>query len=93
MCHPVTNADGCTGITMDFAAIDLLWAPLAERFDHRCLNDVLDNPTSELLARFIALNLGLMPSLELAVTVSESDSSSATYGGAPWPKPTVIFPK
>jgi 6-pyruvoyltetrahydropterin/6-carboxytetrahydropterin synthase len=47
--------DPKTGWLVDFAVLDALWAPVYERLDHRYLNEVagLENPTSEVLARWI----------------------------------------
>ena len=45
------------GFVLDFAEISEAWKPLHERLDHACLNDVLENPTAENLAVFIADNL------------------------------------
>lgn len=80
------------GWVIDFADVDTAFAPLLERFDHQHLNDVVENPTSELLARWIATQLDF-GRLELGVTVCESDRSGATFGCVPWPKPEVIHPR
>jgi 6-pyruvoyltetrahydropterin/6-carboxytetrahydropterin synthase len=47
--------DATTGWVMDYADIKAAFAPLFEQLDHRYLNDIegLDNPTSEVLARWI----------------------------------------
>jgi 6-pyruvoyltetrahydropterin/6-carboxytetrahydropterin synthase len=47
--------DAVTGWVMDYADIKAAFAPLFEQLDHRYLNDVegLDNPTSEVLARWV----------------------------------------
>src|SRR5688500_12652818 len=42
---------GDHGIVVDFAEIkDVVRREVVERFDHRYLNDLLDNPTAELIA-------------------------------------------
>lgn len=42
---------GAHGIVMDFAELDaLVQREVISRFDHRYLNDLLDNPTAELVA-------------------------------------------
>jgi 6-pyruvoyltetrahydropterin/6-carboxytetrahydropterin synthase len=44
-----------TGWVLDFADVKAAWQPLHDLLDHRYLNEVdgLDNPTSEVLARWI----------------------------------------
>lgn len=44
-----------SGWLMDFAVLHELWAPVHDQLDHRYLNDVggLENPTSEVIARWI----------------------------------------
>ena len=48
-------ADPELGWVVDFAELKRAWAPLDEVLDHHYLNDVpgLENPTSEVLARWI----------------------------------------
>ena len=73
-----------TGWVMDFAEVKAAFAPLFDRLDHRCLNDVagLENPTSENLARWIWREL--QPSLpQLArVVVQETCTSGCSYDGS-----------
>ncbi len=47
--------DPATGWMLDFSALEAAWEPLYAQLDHRYLNDVegLDNPTSEIVARWI----------------------------------------
>src|SRR2546428_93828 len=47
--------DPATGWMLDFGEIERAWRPLGERLDHYYLNEVegLENPTSEMLARWI----------------------------------------
>src|SRR5258706_15703283 len=47
--------DPDTGWVMDFGELHALWAPLHELLDHHYLNEIteLENPTSEVLSRFI----------------------------------------
>lgn len=44
-----------TGWFIDFGDLDAIWAPIYDALDHRYLNDVpgLENPTSELLSRWL----------------------------------------
>ena len=75
--------DPATGWVMDFADLDAAARPLRDRLDHRYLNDVagLENPTSEVLARWIWQ--ALAPSLPLlaAVEVRETCTSGCIYTG------------
>jgi len=47
--------DPHTGWLIDFGVLEEAWKPLYELLDHRYLNDIegLENPTSEILARFL----------------------------------------
>ncbi len=69
------------GWVRDFADVTKAFTPVRERLDHRCLNDVpgLENPTSEILARW--LYRALKPALpELTtVVVNETPTSGALY--------------
>lgn len=71
------------GWVMDFADLKAAWAPLDEALDHRYLNEIpgLENPTSEVLARWIweRLTPGL-PGL-CAVAVRETCTSGCAYSG------------
>lgn len=74
------------GWVVDYADIERAWKPLHELLDHRYLNDVpgLENPTSELVARFIAERLALPAGTLHAVVVHETCTASATvYLGSP----------
>ena len=73
------------GLTVDFGELDVVGEFLKAKFDHRHLNEVLKNPTSELLAQYIAGQISIMdpcrvwfPAL-FSVTVRESPSTSATF--------------
>lgn len=47
----VTGAVGPTGIVLDFADLaEVVQREVISRYDHRYLNELLDNPTAELLA-------------------------------------------
>ena len=69
------------GWIVDFAALDDAFRPLHEILDHRCLNDVpgLENPTSEILAVFIAERFRVPAPAKLrSVTVHETCAASCT---------------
>lgn len=72
-----------TGWVMDFADLTAAFRPLQDRLDHRYLNEVpgLENPTSEVLARWIWGELRTpLPGLA-AVEVRETCTSGCTYRG------------
>ena len=72
-----------SGWVMDFGAVKAAFKPLEERLDHHYLNDIegLENPTSEILARWIWDRLKpSLPSLA-AITVRETCTSGCTYRG------------
>lgn len=72
-----------SGWVMDFADIKGAFSPIHEQLDHRYLNDVpgLENPTSEVLARWIWR--ALVPALpNLAeIQVRETCTSGCIYRG------------
>jgi 6-pyruvoyltetrahydropterin/6-carboxytetrahydropterin synthase len=71
-----------TGWVMDFADIKEAFAPLHDELDHQYLNEVkgLDNPTSEVLARWIWDRLVAALPLS-AVLVRETCTSGCVYRG------------
>jgi 6-pyruvoyltetrahydropterin/6-carboxytetrahydropterin synthase len=75
--------DPTLGWVMDFADLKAAWRPLDEALDHRYLNEIpgLENPTSEVLARWIwqRLTPGL-PGLS-EVVVRETCTSGCRYRG------------
>jgi len=77
------DVDPKTGWLMDFDDIKDAFNPLLERLDHHYLNEVpgLENPTSELLAKWIWERL--KPALpELAsVEIRETCTVGCTYRG------------
>ena len=71
-----------TGWVMDFADLKRAWEPLHALLDHRYLNEVegLDNPTSEVLARWIHDRLKpALPGL-VRVVLHETCTAGAMYG-------------
>lgn len=66
----------------DLATLRQRWEPLRQQLDGRCLNDLLDNPTSELLAQWIWEALAdRVPSLS-RVRVHETERSGCGFDGA-----------
>ncbi len=80
----VLHARGETGEGVALSdRIDTCWAPLHAAFDHACLNDIagLENPTSEIIARYVWERLlPALPSLT-RITVFETASCGAHYDG------------
>lgn len=73
-----------TGWVQDFGDIKAAFKPLEEQLDHRYLNEIrgLENPTSEVLARWIWHRLvGGLPNLT-AVQVRETCTSGCIYRGS-----------
>lgn len=72
-----------TGWIMDFGDVKAAFKPIYDRLDHHYLNDIpgLENPTSEVLARWIWNEL--KPSLPALseVTVHETCTSGCRYRG------------
>jgi 6-pyruvoyltetrahydropterin/6-carboxytetrahydropterin synthase len=72
-----------TGWVMDFADIKAAIAPVESQLDHRYLNDIagLENPTSEVLARWIWRALATpLPGLD-TIEVRETCTSGCIYRG------------
>lgn len=69
--------DPKTGWFIDYGDLDELWQPLHDRLDHRYLNEVdgLENPTSEVLARWVWQHLRPeLPSLEKVIVHETCDA-------------------
>jgi 6-pyruvoyltetrahydropterin/6-carboxytetrahydropterin synthase len=72
-----------TGWVRDFAELDCAFAPLRARLDHYYLNEIegLDNPTSEVLAKWIWDHLEQsVPDLH-QVVIRETCTSGCVYRG------------
>ena len=80
----ITGAvDEETGWLIDFGQLHAAWAPIHERLDHNYLNDIpgLENPTSEILARWLWRELlAAFPGLS-RVTVWETTDARCEYEG------------
>ena len=68
---------------VDFDHLGEMWAPLGAELDHACLNDLpgLENPTSELLARWIWRRLKPQLAVLSWVTVYETATAGCHYDG------------
>ncbi len=71
------------GWVMDFGDLKAAFRPLHDALDHNYLNDVpgLENPTSEVLARWIWERLHASLPLLAAVEVRETCTSGCVYRG------------
>ena len=81
--HVRGPVDPRAGWVMDFAEIKRAFEPIHERLDHRYLNEIpgLDNPTSEVLARWIWTELApALPKL-CKIVVRETCTSGCIYRG------------
>lgn len=75
--------DPKTGWVLDFAEIKRAFLPLYEQLDHHYLNDIegLENPTSEVMARWIWRHLqDTLPQLS-QVLVRETCTCGCVYRG------------
>ena len=75
--------DAHTGWIMDFAEIKRIFEPIYRELDHNYLNDIegLENPTSEVLARWIWRRLKpQLPNLS-RVVINETCTSGCVYQG------------
>jgi 6-pyruvoyltetrahydropterin/6-carboxytetrahydropterin synthase len=81
--HVTGPVDAQLGWVADFAEIRRAFEPIRKRIDHHLLNEIegLENPTSEVLARWIWDRVaGDLPGL-VAVEVRETCTSGCTYRG------------
>jgi 6-pyruvoyltetrahydropterin/6-carboxytetrahydropterin synthase len=81
--HVTGPVDPRMGWVVDYAEIQRAFEPLHRMLDHNFLNEVegLENPTSEVLARWIWERLGpALPGLH-AVVVRETCTSGCIYRG------------
>jgi 6-pyruvoyltetrahydropterin/6-carboxytetrahydropterin synthase len=72
-----------TGWIMDYGEIRRVFQPIFEQLDHNYLNDIggLENPTSEVLAKWIWRRLKpVLPGLS-KVVINETCSSGCIYQG------------
>lgn len=75
--------DPHTGWVKDFAEIKAIFKPIYERLDHNYLNDIpgLENPTSEVLAKWIWAELKPLLRELCQVTIRETCTSGCIYRG------------
>lgn len=77
------EVDATLGWVVDFAEIAEAFEPIHKRLDHYYLNDIegLENPTSEVLARWIWVRLAPTLPVLSKVEVSETCTSGCVYRG------------
>lgn len=77
---PLTDKEGWI---MDFADVTRAFNPIYEQLDHHYLNDIpgLENPTSEILARWIWSHLKPALPLLSRVVVRETCTAGCVYAG------------
>ena len=77
------EVDEAAGYLIDYADIKRACEPVLEQLDHRHLNEIegLENPTSEVLARWIWRKLTPALPMLAAVVVRETCTSRCEYAG------------
>lgn len=72
-----------TGWVMDFADLKAAFGPVYERLDHRYLNEIdgLENPTSEVLSRWIWRELRTSVPGLVEIEVRETCTAGCIYRG------------
>ncbi|MCZ7607043.1 MAG: 6-carboxytetrahydropterin synthase QueD [Planctomycetota bacterium] len=81
--HVAGKVDGKTGWVMDFADIKDACRPILELLDHNYLNEIegLENPTSEVIARWIWQRLEpMLPHLS-KIVLRETCNAGCVYDG------------
>lgn len=78
------DVDPIAGWILDFAEVDRAFEPWFARLDHHYLNEVpgLENPTSEVLARWLLERVQLPHGRVVSVTVAETCDSESTVHAA-----------
>jgi 6-pyruvoyltetrahydropterin/6-carboxytetrahydropterin synthase len=81
--HVSGPIDDQTGWVMDFADIKKAFKPLYNQLDHNFLNEIegLENPTSEVLARWIWRELKPRLDILSKVVVQETCTAGCIYSG------------
>jgi 6-pyruvoyltetrahydropterin/6-carboxytetrahydropterin synthase len=77
----IGEADAKLGWVIDYNEIQAKMKPILEKIDHRVLNEVegLENPTSELLAKWIYDRARTTLPILTKVTVAETPSTECSY--------------
>ena len=82
--HVEGPLDPTLGWVMDFAEVKDAFQPLFDQLDHRYLNEVagLENPTSEVLARWVWERMKPKLPLLAKVVVGETCTSGCEFAGS-----------
>jgi 6-pyruvoyltetrahydropterin/6-carboxytetrahydropterin synthase len=76
----VLQPDGpACGMVIDFGDLKQAWQAVHEQLDHRCINDKIENPTAENMARFIFNEMEQRLPGVARVDVWETPTSRASY--------------
>jgi 6-pyruvoyltetrahydropterin/6-carboxytetrahydropterin synthase len=81
--HVEGTPDPVTGWIIDFGEIKRAFKPIHDQLDHNYLNDIegLENPTSEVLARWIFDRTRLVVPTLVRVIIFETCTSGCSYSG------------
>ncbi len=81
--HVAGEVDEAAGYLIDYGEIKRLCEPVRKRLDHYHLNEIegLENPTAEVLARWIWQQLEPDLPLLAAITVRETCTAACIYRG------------
>ena len=79
--HVSGPVDPATGWVIDYDEIQRACEPVHDALDHRHLNDVVDNPTSEMIAVWIWEQLAPTIPLLCRVVVHETCTARCAYSG------------
>jgi 6-pyruvoyltetrahydropterin/6-carboxytetrahydropterin synthase len=77
------EVDETTGFLIDFGDVDAIVEPVRQRLDHYYLNEIdgLENPTSEILGRWLWRVLKPQLPMLVSVTVAETCDARCVYRG------------
>lgn len=77
------EVDPAKGYLIDYGDLKAICTPVVRQLDHYCLNEIggLENPTSEMLARWLYERLKPALPLLSAIIVYETCSSECEYHG------------
>lgn len=84
ICIEITgNINYHTGWVMDFSSLKKIFQPIHDQLDHSCLNEIigLENPTTEILAKWIWDKLKPKLPLLSAIIINETCTSGCKYIG------------
>ncbi len=71
--------DRHSGMIMDYAAIKDVVDPIIKQLDHNTINDLIENPTTELVAEWLWKKIKPKIAELGELSLSESDSTGCSY--------------